>query len=71
MYKIMMIIFTPDDLTPCNHCDGSGFIPVDVYVNDGDVSKVGKNVEFICGACEGEGSVLQAIEFDFDDDDPA
>ena len=65
----MMIIFTPDELSPCKHCEGSGYIPVDVYINDGDVSKVDKKVDFICGACEGEGVVMVGIEFEFDDDD--
>lgn len=65
----MMIIFTPDDASPCKHCDGTGFVPVDVYINDGDVSKLGKSVAFICGACEGEGEVYEALRFEFEDDE--
>lgn len=65
----MMIIFTPDDVIPCPKCEGTGYIPVDVYISDGKVGKVTGKHEFNCGVCEGEGYIFPDFTFDVEQDE--
>ena len=65
----MMIIFTPEDTITCEKCDGTGYIPVDVYVSDGEVGKIVSNKEFECGVCGGEGFLFLGFALDEDEED--
>ena len=60
----MLIIFTPDDALPCDHCEGHGVIRLELYQGRDVVSEWFTE----CGVCNGVGMLLpdDAIGFEFE-----